>query len=346
MRVAAQNSTPPSRPEVTRDAAPRDAQADEGDEHVERVGTSLTNVLLSVTDKNRRFVTTLAPGDVRVLEDGVPQEVFTFQRETDLPLSIALLVDASASQEGVLKDEQEAALAFVNSILRPQKDRGAVLSFTGVTRLEKPLTDDVAQLKEAVESVRVPFPYGSPECQDDETPEEVRMRCLTGVWDAIHVTVREVLAGAPEHARRAVILLSDGDDTSSRTRRHQAIEYAVRHNVAVYAVGIRDPKFKAGKLDRNALRAVAEQTGGRAFFPRDRRELEAAFTQIEQELRSQYLVAYSPANKSQDGSYRKIEIELINPKLRKEKLRLLYRQGYYASDGSSQKGETMPPEPL
>lgn len=300
------------------------------DEEVERVETNLTNVLLTAVDKNRRFVTTLTAEDVRVLEDGVPQQLLSFERQTDAPLSIALLVDASASQERVMKDEQATARDFVASVLRPDRDTAAVLSFTGLTRLEQPLTADRELLNAAIGRLRVEHTIHSPECADDDVPEETRLRCYTSAWDAIALTVQQVLARTPERTRRAVILLSDGDDTRSRLRIYQAVEIAVRANAVVYSIGIRDEDFEIGELRRDHLRRVSEETGGRAFFPKNREDLAAAFARIEQELRSQYLLSYSPTNRTRDAAFRKIEIELANPALRKQKLRLLYRQGYYA----------------
>jgi VWFA-related protein len=176
----------------------------------------------------------------------------------------------------------------------------------------------------------VRFTEESPECQDDDAPEEVQLRCRTGVWDAVVLSVREVLSKTPERTRRAVILLSDGDDTSSRVRIYQAVEYAVRHNTVVYSIGIRDRNFRYGEMRRDFLKDISEQTGGRAFFPKRPEDLPAAFAQIEQELRSQYLISYTPSNRARDGSYRKLQIQLANPALRKRDLRLLYRQGYYA----------------
>jgi Ca-activated chloride channel family protein len=292
-------------------------------------------------DKKRRFVTTIGEGDLRVLEDGVPQQVVAFQRETDTPLSIAFLVDISASQEGVLRDEQEAALSFIEAVLRPREDNAAVVSFTGVTRVEQPLTDERAALQSAVNRVRVQFNIKSPECSEETVvPDDVRIRCLTAVWDSILITNREVLARTPESTRRAIILLSDGDDTGSASKLFQAAEDSVRKNTVVYSVGIRDEKIKVGELRKDNLRRISEETGGRAFFPKDKAELAAAFAQIEQELRSQYLISYSPSNKTPDGRFRRVEVEITNPALRKQKLRLLYRQGYFARGGSTPAGTT------
>lgn len=299
-------------------------------EPVERIDTDLTSVLLSATDKKRRFVTTLRAEDLRVTEDGAEQRVASFEQETDAPLSLVLLVDTSASQEKVLKDEQEAASSFIRSVLRPSKDTAAVVSFTGITRLEQPATSDTAPLLAAVNSLQVRWTERSPECQDTDAPDNVRLRCLTGVWDSVVLSVREVLSKTPERSRRAIILLSDGDDTSSRVRLYQAVEYAARNNVVIYPIGIRDKKFSYGEMRPDFLRSLADETGGRAFFPKHPEDLPAAFAQIEQELRAQYLITYTPTNRARDGSYRRLQIEIINPQLKKQSLRLSYRQGYYA----------------
>jgi len=322
--------TPTQTPTPTPTSTPTPAPDAAEGEQVVRVETDLTNVLLSALDKNRRFVTTLTAEDLRLLEDGVVQQITSFERETDAPLSLALLVDTSASQEKVLKDEQEAAGAFVRSVLRPQKDTAAVISFTGITRLDQPATPDTARLLAAIDSLKVRYTEDSPECNDDSAPEEVQLRCRTGVWDAVVLSIQESLSKTPEHTRRAVILLSDGDDTSSRIRIYQAADYAVRNNTVVYSIGIRDKDFRFGEMRRDFLKDISEQTGGRAFFPKRPEDLAAAFAQIEQELRSQYLISYTPANRARDGSFRKLKIEITNPALRKQNLRLLYRQGYYA----------------
>jgi len=152
--------------------------------------------------------------------------------------------------------------------------------------------------------------------------------CWTSIWDAVWASANEVLVPASENSRRAVILLSDGDDTSSTIKRQDAIDSAVKNNVAVYSIGIGDPELY--KVEKDSLRKISDRTGGRAFFPNDERELGAAFGQIQEELRSQYVVAYSPKNKAHDGSHRKVRIEIIDPELRKQNLQLIYRQEYYA----------------
>jgi VWFA-related protein len=124
------------------------------------------------------------------------------------------------------------------------------------------------------------------------------------------------------------VVLTDGDDTSSKATRDEATQTAVRNDVVIYGIGIGDPdKYR---LDKGALKKLAEKTGGAAFFPREQAELTAAFKRIEEEMRSQYVIAYVPTNRARDGTFRKLKIEVVNPELRRRKLTLVHRQGYYA----------------
>ncbi len=297
-----------------------------------RVDTDLTNVFFTAVDSNKRFVTTLTQEDFRVLEDGKPQAVFTFQRETDRPLSLAVLIDTSASQQVTLPEEKSAASAFVDSIVRSGRDEVAVISFTGDATLEQDLTGNVAQLRRAIDLVEVVLPPGyiggGLVIQGPSSGDERRIGS-TAIWDAVWVTCDEVLAHTAGQKRRAIILITDGVDTSSYLKRSKAAERALQSDAVVYAIGIGDSRNYEG-VDKGTLKKIAEQTGGRAYFPKDERDLHAAFAEIEQELRSQYLIAYVPENKSRDGSYRQVTIEVTNSQLRKQKLRLNYRPGYFA----------------
>jgi VWFA-related protein len=300
------------------------------EDDVVHVDTNLANILLTAIDKDKRFVTTIRKEDVRVFEDNKPQEISDFERETDLPLTLTILIDTSRSEEKPLPDEKIAAHVFIDSVIKPDRDKAAVISFTGEAVVQEELTNDLNKLRAAIERVTVELPIGDPRCQENVSAER-EPKCWTGIWDALWVTVNEVLSQTPETSRRAIILLTDGEDTSSVTKRQEAIDFAVQNNVVIYSIGIGDPEEY--KIDEGALRKVSEKTGGRAFFPENKAELDAAFAQIQQELRSQYLISYTPANRSRDGSFRQVKIEIINPELRKQKLRLLYRQGYYARKG-------------
>ncbi|HYH84916.1 MAG TPA: VWA domain-containing protein [Pyrinomonadaceae bacterium] len=327
---AQQQSGQPQQP------APKPQRPDEtiDDDDVERVESDLTNVLFTAIDKGKRFVTTIKQEDIRILEDGQPQQIFTFQRETDRPLSLAILIDTSASQERTLPEEKSAAQRFVDTVIRPQKDEVAVLTFTGESTLEQGLTGNVARVRRAIDRVEFipPSGYigggvlvGTPPISGDN-----QMRAAsTAIWDAIWVTSREVLSTTSDKTRRAIILLTDGVDTSSRLKMSEAVDAALKADAIVYAIGIGD-SFSFDGVDEGSVRKIAERTGGRAYFPRNEDDLRVAFGQIQDELRSQYLIAYSPSNKAKDGTFRKVQIEVMNPELRKQNLRLTYRQGYFA----------------
>ncbi|HEX3559119.1 MAG TPA: VWA domain-containing protein [Pyrinomonadaceae bacterium] len=316
-------------PARTQKPARPDETIDEDD--VERVETDLTNVLFTAVDRDKRFVTTIKQEDIRVLEDGVEQKVFTFQRETARPLSLAILIDTSASEERTLPEEKSAAQRFVDSVIRQQKDEVAVLSFTGDATLEQGLTGNSARVRRAIDRVEFQPPsgyigggvmVGTPPINGDSRAGS------TAIWDAIWVTSREVLSETSDKTRRAIILLTDGEDTSSRLKLNEAVDSALRADAIIYAIGIGDNYFDG--VDKGVLNKISERTGGRAYFPRNEEDLRVAFAQIQDELRSQYLVAYSPTNKAKDGTFRQVKIEVTNPELGKQKLRLTYRQGYFA----------------
>ncbi|MEP6818855.1 MAG: VWA domain-containing protein [bacterium] len=302
----------------------------EPDAEVVRVETNLANALFTATDKDHHFITSLRASDIGVFENDVPQTISLFERETDRPLSLAILVDTSGSQEAVLPAEKSAARAFIDSVIRPNIDQASVISFTGIPKVEQTSTNDLRRLHAGIERVKVELP---PEPLGDEGETPINgddPRGYTAIWDAAWMAIESLQSKAPDHTRRAIIMLTDGDDTRSKIKKQDVIDFAVKSDVVIYSIGIRDRNFPEGKLDAGALRKVSDHTGGRAFFPTLPSELPAAFAQIDQELRSQYLIAYSPTNKSRDGSYRRIRIAVINPELRKDKPQLFYRQGYYA----------------
>lgn len=325
---AAASPTPTPRP---RDEVPQDS------DEVIKVETNLTNIFFTAADRNKRFVSTLKPEDIRVLEDGQPQQIFTFQQNVDLPLSLAILIDTSASEERTLPDLKAAAQAFLENVIRPAKDEAAVISFTGETTLEQSFTGSVERLRRAIDRVEFVPPsgyVGGGVVVNGTPPISGTNQSLAGstaIWDAIWVTSNEVIRDSAEHTRRAIILLTDGVDTSSRMKMHEAIEHAQKVDALIYAIGIGDRY--TFNVEEGTLRKVAERTGGRAFFPSNERDLQDAFAQIQRDLREQYLVAYSPSNKARDGSYRKIEIQVITPEMREKNLKLTYRPGYFAKSG-------------
>ena len=301
---------------------------------VVRVETNLTNIFFTAADKQKRFVSTLKREDVRLLEDGVPQEIFTFQPNSDLPLSLAVLIDCSGSEERTLPEEKGAARSFLESVLRPDKDEAAIVSFTGEVTLEQGLTGNLGRLRRAIDDVRFVPPagyIGGNVVLGGTPPISGTQQTLAGstaIWDAIWATSNELLSDAAEHTRRAIILLTDGQDTISQVRMQEAINRALKADALIYAIGIGD-RYQFG-IDEGALKKLTENTGGRAFFPRNERDLNEAFAQIQRDLRERYLIAYSPSNKSRDGSYRRVTIEIVNPEVRKDNLKLNYRPGYFA----------------
>jgi len=313
------------------------AQTPVDQDDVIRTDTDVTNLPFTVIDQQHRFITTLRAEDVRVFEDGVPQQLFTFQRETERPLSIAFLIDVSISQQRTLADEKAAAREFIEKAVRSNQDQLAIIPFTGLAFLELGLTRDVLSVYRVLQQVDVAIPAyqgaGRPLTGIPTGPGmlPVPEEGTTAIWDAVALTASDVLNKTADPRRRAIILLTDGLDTSSRLRRSDAIDRVLAAEAVVYAIGIGDSKQEG--VNKNVLRELAERTGGRAFFPKKSGDLEAAFSEIEQELRTQYLLAYSSTNKRRDGAYRKIAVEITNPELQKQKLVVRHRPGYFAKRG-------------
>lgn len=321
-------------PPQTVSATPTPTPVIEEDTDVLQIDTEVVNVLFTAQDKNRRLLTDLKQADVRLLEDGKPQEITAFARQVDLPLSLAILIDTSASQERTLPEERTAAKAFLQSVVRPAKDEVSIISFTGETTLEQGMTNNLTRLSRAVDRVEFipPSGYIGGGVIAGGTPPisggNQAAAGSTAIWDAIWVTSEEVLKPSPDKTRRAIILLSDGVNTYGQKRLEDAVQAALRSEAVIYSIGIGDD-FMDG-VDKGTLKKISERTGGRAFFPTDESELRQAFNQIQTEMRSQYLIAYEPSNQKRDGSYRKIEIQIANPELAKQKVALTHRQGYFA----------------
>lgn len=333
--VAHAQQSPPN--PAAKAASPKPTPPPTDEDEVIKVDTEVVNVLFTAQDRNRRLLTSLKQEDVKILEDGKPQEITAFSRQIDLPLSLAILIDVSLSQERTLPEEKAAAISFLETIVRPSKDEVAIISFTGDSTLEQGMTNNLTRLRRSIERVRVipPAGYiggrvgiGTPPISGNTTQGS------TAIWDAIWATSNEILGPAPERTRRAIILLTDGVNTSGKQKLDEAVQEALRSEAIIYSVGIGD-NFYSG-VDKGSLNKISERTGGRAYFPRDERELRDAFAQIQEEMRSQYLLAYEPSNQLRDGSYRKIEIQLTNSQLQKDKIKVTHRQGYFAK-GTPQK---------
>jgi VWFA-related protein len=307
-----------------------------------RSDKSEVNLSFTLLDKNNRAVQSLRKEDIRVLEDGRPQEIVGLAAQTGKPLSLAILLDMSISQERVIPVAKGVSLEFVDSIIHPGKDSVGVITFTGEAKIEQELTTDLDQVRRAIGRVKFEPPpdyvsgrivvgtvrggpiFGAPLPKPD--PAAV-IAGSTAIWDAVGFASGKISLQPTDDTRRVIILLTDGNDTSSKRKLGEAVKDAIKSGAAVYSIGIGDEYY--GGTEKKGLREISERTGGRAFFPKTVKDLRGVFAEIEQELRSQYLVKYSPAVMKADGRMRKIKIELVNPELRKQGLQLSYQQGYF-----------------
>jgi Ca-activated chloride channel homolog len=332
--VSRAQQTPPN--PVTKSPTPTPTPPISDEDEVIKVDSEVVNVLFTAQDRNRRLLTNLTTQDVKIFENGQVQEITAFSRQIDLPLSLAILIDTSLSQERTLPEEKAAAMSFLETVIRPAKDEVAILSFTGETTLEQGMTNNLVRLRRAIERVRFVPPSGyigggvvtgTPPISGDNA----NTAASTAIWDAIWVTSDEVLGPAPEKTRRAIILISDGVNYSGKKKLDDAVQAALRSEAIIYSIGIGD-NFYSG-VDKGSLNKISERTGGRAYFPRDEGELRDAFKQIQDEMRSQYLIAYEPTNQNRDGAYRRIDIQLANQQLQKDKIKITHRQGYFSKSG-------------
>ena len=264
------------------------------------------NVLFIATDKHGKFVRDLKQSDFSFFDDHKPVEsVIDFRRNTDLPIEMGLLMDTSGSVRGRFDFEKEAALGFLQHVLRPGYDKAFVLGFNAHSHVTQDFTDNVQSLTAGV--------------------NQLRAGGGTALYDAIYKACKEKLLNErPDHPlRKAIIILSDGEDNQSGVTREQAIEMAERAEVLIYAISTDD----SGLILRGdkVLEDLASATGGRAFFPFKMKDITHSFAAIEDELRSQYVVSYKPSNFDADGRYRSIEITAL-----KKDLQVRARRGYYA----------------
>jgi Ca-activated chloride channel family protein len=301
----ASDATAPPDQKASSDSKPADPDQDP----VATIKTQVreVNVIFTVTDKHGRFKKDLRQEDLQILDDGkAPEQIRDFRAETDLPLRVGLLVDASNSIRDRFKFEQEAATEFLNSIVRPHQDLGFVIGFDSTPEVTQDFTNNTEKLSDGIRMLR---PGGG-----------------TALFDAVYYACRDKLMKLKDHStvRRAIILVSDGDDNQSHSTLSEAIEMAQRAEVIIYTISTSTSNTE----DRGdkVLKKMAENTGGRAFSPFKIQDVSDAFREIQDELRSQYAVAYKPADFRADGHFRPIQIAAQNNK----KLFVRARRGYYA----------------
>jgi len=298
-----QQSTPPQTPDQKAD----DQDAPSSDIPRIRVGINEVNVVFTVTDKHGKRVTDLKQRDFRIADDSKPPvEVRSFHAETNLPLQVGLLIDASNSVRDRFKFEQESAIEFLNQTIRLRYDQAMVVGFDATPEVTQDFTDSAEKLAHGVRELR---PGGG-----------------TALYDALYYACRDKLLKKAQAGptRRAIIMLSDGEDNLSHVTREEAIEMAQRAEAIVYTISTNVSGSK-GTGDK-VLERIADATGGRAFFPFQIRDVSNAFAEIQEELRSQYAISYKPADFKPDGHFRTIEIVANDHK----SFRVRARRGYYA----------------
>jgi Ca-activated chloride channel family protein len=308
-------SAQPAQPSTMQSSAPVAPQAggqtpesaDNGEIPRIRVGTNEVNVVFTVTDRHGKRVTDLKQSDFHFVDDSKPAtEIRSFHAETKLPLQVGLLIDASNSVRDRFKFEQESAIEFLNQTVRRGYDQAMVVGFDVTPEVTQDFTDDTEKLDRGVRALR---PGGG-----------------TAMYDALFYACRDKLLKQPSSgpARRAIILLSDGEDNQSHVTREEAIEMAQRAEAIVYTISTNVSGTK-GAGDK-VLERIADATGGKAFFPFQIRDVANDFAEIQDELRSQYDVSYKPADFKADGHFRSIEIVAVDRK----NLRVRSRRGWYA----------------
>jgi VWFA-related protein len=284
------------------------AASDEADQPILTIKSRVdeVNVLFIATDRHGKFVRNLNQNDFSIFDDHKPvQSILNFHPETDLPIELGLLMDVSGSVQGRFGFEKEAATGFLQHIIRPGYDRAFVVGFNKESRLTQDFTDKVPLLAAGVQ--RLSNGGG------------------TALYDAIYKACKEkLLRETSDHPiRKAIVILSDGEDNQSEYTRAQAIEMAERAEVIIYAISTDD----SGLILRGdkVLEDLASATGGRAFFPYKMKDISRSFAAIEDELRSQYAVSYKPSDFDPDGRYRSIQITAL-----KKDLQVRTRRGYFA----------------
>ncbi len=271
-----------------------------------RLDVTRVNILFTVSDKRGRFVTDLTKDDFEVIESKTPQQILEFSALSDLPLRLAILIDTSNSIRGRFRFIQEAAVEFINSVVRPDVDKATVVSFDTGVDLIADLTGDPEELAQSIRSLRA---GGG-----------------TALYDALFYATRDkLMEDKPRHRfRRAVIILGDGEDNQSRYSRDQALEMAHRADAVIYTISTNVSRIQTD--GDKVLKYFAGETGGLALFPFKVEDLMQSFTNIANELRHQYSILYRPEPLVTDGQYHPIKVKINTRK----NLVVRARRGYYA----------------
>jgi len=302
-------------------AAPAMPQEQGSQEPTLKAQVSLVNLFVTVRDKNKKIVGDLKKEDFRIEEDLQEQKIAFFSKEVMLPITLALLLDTSGSEQYMLGSIQDAGSRFLDRVLR-KGDEALVMSFDSDVDLLSDFTDDRGQLDRAVRRARINIPGGGTIAGN---PGPIGSRQVTGtaLYDAIYLACGEKLN--TEAGRKAIVIVTDAQDEGSKVRIEEAIEAAQRTDTVIHILLVADPQFGT---NGGAAKKLTEETGGRVISVSSEKKLAQAFDEISEELRSQYTLGYYPANATRDGKFRKIKVEAAN-----RDLKVLTRKGYYAPRG-------------
>jgi VWFA-related protein len=288
-----------------------------------KVDVDLVNILTSVRNKRGALIPNLEKQDFIILEDGKAQTIKYFTKETDLPLTIGLLVDVSGSQRNLIDIERSAASQFFREVLR-KKDLAFLISFGEENELLQDYTGSARLLTEGLSQLRVSSGVSGIHPGPVPTMGDPRGTVL---YDAIFLAADEKLKG--EVGRKVIVVITDGVDQGSRMTRNQAIEAAQKSDAVIYSIDYSDPSaygpFGGGGMGEGELRKMSDETGGRVYKVDRRHSLEDVFKELQEEMRSQYSIAYTPTNEVKDGGYRHLDVRLANKELKAQA-----RKGYYA----------------
>lgn len=290
-----------------------------------KVEVNLVNILFNVRDKKGGLVGTLNKDDFKVFEDGKEQEVKYFNRETDLPLTIGLLIDVSASQMNLIEVEKNAASQFFGTVLRKQ-DLAFLISFGEDAELLQDYTNSARLLRKGLDGLQVSSGVGGIGPGPVPTIGQPRGTVL---YDAVYLAAADQLKG--QVGRKVLVLITDGEDEGSRYKISQAIEAAQKADAIIYGFWYVDRRFYMSRgmvfqgSSDSTLRQMGEETGGHVFHIDNKLTLQDAFTQLQEDMRSQYAIGYTPTNPAKDGTFRKVEIRTTN-----KDWKVQARKGYYA----------------
>ena len=276
---------------------------------------SLVNLFATVRDKNKRIMGDLKKEDFRITEDNQEQKIAFFSKEVSMPITLALLLDTSGSEQYMLGAIQDGAMSFLSRVMR-KGDEALVMSFDLDVDLLSDFTDDRGQLDRAIRRAKINA--GGPMITPGTIP--TRGAIGTDFYDAVYLACGDKLS--TEAGRKAIVVLTDAVDNGSKVRVEEAIEAAQRTDTVVHVLLVYDPR--EGN-NAGVAKKMAEETGGRMIPVNSEKHLNEAFDQISQELRSQYTLGYYPSNSARDGKFRKLKVETTD-----HELKVLTRKGYYA----------------